>query len=36
VDVMRWMYLSQNPRINLNFGFKIGAGQTDHTQPFAN
>jgi isoleucyl-tRNA synthetase len=24
VDVMRWMYLSQNPRLNLNFGFRIG------------
>lgn len=24
VDVMRWMYLSQNPRLNMNFGFRIG------------
>ena len=24
VDVMRWLYLSQNPTANLNFGFKIG------------
>ncbi|HUS59852.1 MAG TPA: isoleucine--tRNA ligase [Nevskiaceae bacterium] len=24
VDVMRWVYLTQNPRINLNFGFKVG------------
>jgi isoleucyl-tRNA synthetase len=24
VDVMRWMYLSQNPSLNLNFGFQIG------------
>ncbi len=24
VDVMRWMYLSQNPRLNLNFGFRAG------------
>lgn len=24
VDVMRWMYLSQNPILNLNFGYRIG------------
>lgn len=24
VDVMRWMYLSQNPSSNLNFGFQVG------------
>jgi len=24
VDVMRWMYLRQNPRLNLNFGFRVG------------
>ena len=23
-DVMRWMYLAHNPRLNLNFGFHIG------------
>jgi len=23
VDVMRWMYVTQNPEINLNFGYKI-------------
>ena len=23
-DVMRWLYLSQNPALNLNFGFRIG------------
>jgi len=23
VDVMRWVYLSQNPRLNLNFGFNL-------------
>ena len=24
VDVMRWVYLSQNPSLNLNFGFHVG------------
>lgn len=24
VDVMRWLYLSQNPSLNLNFGFRSG------------
>ncbi|PJE69809.1 isoleucine--tRNA ligase [Candidatus Shapirobacteria bacterium CG10_big_fil_rev_8_21_14_0_10_48_15] len=24
VDVMRWLYLSQNPRHNLNFGYQVG------------
>ncbi|PIV08369.1 isoleucine--tRNA ligase, partial [Candidatus Roizmanbacteria bacterium CG03_land_8_20_14_0_80_39_12] len=24
VDVMRWMYVTQNPAFNLNFGYKLG------------
>lgn len=24
VDVMRWLYLQQNPKLNLNFGFNVG------------